>query len=66
MDDAIERVERMQRQVRLQALARLAFPWRFDGYPLSELAEPRAEEVEALVDELDHQCRQTILREEEL
>ena len=67
MDDAIERVERLQQQVRAQALARLAFPWRFEHYPLSALAEPAGEpEIEALAEELDLKCRQTILREEEL
>ncbi len=65
MDDPIERVERMQQQVRMQVLARLAFPWRFEPYPLEELADPRTEEVEVLVRELDHQCRQSILGEEE-
>jgi hypothetical protein len=40
MDDAIERVRRMTERVRDQAYARFAVPWRFEGYPLAELAEP--------------------------
>jgi hypothetical protein len=67
MDDAIERVERMRQRVRAQVWARLAWPWRFEGYPLAELAElPGNPEDEALVWELDFRYRQGFLREEEL
>ena len=67
MDDAIERVKQMRERVRDQALARLAFPWRFEGYELSDLAEPPGEaELEALMWELDLRHRQTIQREAEL
>ena len=67
MDDAIERVERMRQRVRAQVLARLAWPWRFESYPLADLAEPPGNpEVEALVWELDFRFRESFLREEEL
>ena len=67
MDDAIERVERMRERVRAQVLARLAYPWRFEAYPLADLAEPPGDpEAEALVWELDFEYRQGFLREEEL
>ena len=50
MDEAIERVERMRERVRAQVLARLACPWRFEGYPLADLADPPGDpEAEALV-----------------
>ncbi len=65
MDDPIDRVERMQQLVRGQMFARLAFPWRFEQYPLEELADPRTEAVETLVHELAHQYRQAILGEDE-
>ena len=67
MDDAIERVKQMRERVPDQVLARLAFPWRFEDYELSDLAEPPGEaELEALMWELDLRPRQTIQREEEL
>jgi hypothetical protein len=67
MDDAIERTERMRQRVRDQVLARLGWPWRFEEYPLAELAEPPNEaELEALMWELDLRHRETIQRPEEL
>ncbi len=67
MDDAIERVERMCDRVRHQVLARLAWPWRFEEYPLADLVEPPGEEeLEDLMWELDLRHRQTIQREEDL
>ena len=62
MDDttinaAIERTESIAGQVRRQFFARLAFPWRFEAYPLAELAEPpRDAEDGAWIDELDFSC----------
>jgi hypothetical protein len=71
MDDttitaAIERTDRIAAQVRTQFFARLAFPWRFEAYPLAELAAPpRDSEVEAWVDELDFHCLQALERDAE-
>ena len=59
MDDeaiktTIERTERIAGQVRGQFFARLTFPWRFEAYPLANLAEPaRDAELEAWIEELD-------------
>ena len=67
MDDAIERVRRMTERVRDQAYARFAFPWRFEGYPLPELAEPPTDaEIEAWMQELDFRYQRTIEGDEEL
>jgi hypothetical protein len=66
MDDAIERTERMRQRVRDQVLARLAWPWRFEEYPLAKLAEPPGEaELEVLMWELDLRDRETLQRAEE-
>jgi len=59
MDDttikaAIQRADSIAGQVHRQFFARLAFPWRFEAYPLGQLAEsPRDAEPEAWIDELD-------------
>ena len=61
MDDAIERTRRMAERVRDQAFARYAFPWRFEEYPLTELAEgPTDAELEAWMQELDFQYQRAI------
>ena len=59
MDDktikaAIEREDGIVGRVRGQFFARLAFPWRFEAYPLAEVMEPpRDAELEAWIEELD-------------
>jgi hypothetical protein len=59
MDDTtikavIGRTDRIAGQIRSQFFARLGFPWRFEAYPLGQLAEsPRDAEPEAWIDELD-------------
>jgi hypothetical protein len=64
---AIERTREMERQVRSQTAARLAFPWRFEQYPLADLADPRGEpELEPLMWELDRRHREGVARAEEL
>jgi hypothetical protein len=64
---AIERTRDMERRVRSQTAARLAFPWRFEEYPLADLADPRGEpELEQLMWELDWRHREGIARAEEL
>ena len=67
MDDAVARVERMRQQVRAQVLARLAWPWRFEGYELAELAEPQSDrqELDAFLWELDLRYREGFEREDE-
>ena len=61
MDDAIERTRRIADRVRDQACARYAFPWRFEAYPLIELAEaPTDAELEAWMQELDFRYQQAI------
>jgi hypothetical protein len=66
MDDtttkaAIERTERIAGQVRSQFFARLAFPWRFEAYPLAEVPElPPDADREAWIDELDFRCLQAL------
>jgi hypothetical protein len=66
MDGAIERFKRMAERVRDQAVARFAFPWRFEEYPLAELAEPPGDaELEASMDELDFRYQRAIEGEEE-
>ena len=66
MDDttikaAIERTERIAGQVRGQFFARLAFPWRFETYPLAEVAAPlRDAEREAWIEELDFRYLRTL------
>jgi hypothetical protein len=71
MDDttikaAIERTEPIAAQVPSQFFARLAFPWRFEAYPLAELAAPpRDTEVETWIDELDFRCLRALERDTE-
>jgi hypothetical protein len=64
---AIERTRDMERRVRDQTASRLAFPWRFDDYPLQHLAEPPGEaELEQLMWELDRRHREGVAADEEL
>jgi hypothetical protein len=64
---AIERTRDMERRVRNQTASRLAFPWRFDDYPLQHLAEPPGEaELEQLMWELDCRHREGVAGDEEL
>jgi hypothetical protein len=64
---AIEHTGCIAAQVRGQFFARLAFPWRFEAYPLAELAAPpRDSQVEAWIDELDFRCLQALERDTEL
>ena len=66
MDDAIERAKRMSERVRDQAFARFAFPWRFEEYPLADLAEPLSDaELEAWMQELDFRYQRAIEGDEE-
>ena len=66
MDDAIERTRRMAERVRDQAFARYAFPWRFEEYPLTELAEgPTDAELEAWMQELAFRHRRAIESDDE-
>ena len=66
MDDAIERTRRIADRVRDQALARFAFPWRFEEYPLIELAEPPTDaELEAWMQELDFRYQRAMEGDEE-
>jgi hypothetical protein len=61
MDDAIERTRRIADRLREQAVARYAFPWRFEAYPLIELAEsPTAAELQAWMHELGFRFQQAI------
>jgi hypothetical protein len=56
---ATERAHAIADRVRDQAFARYAFPWRFEEYPLTELAEgPTDAELEAWMHELEfrYQC----------
>ena len=64
MDEAIERTRRIAERVRDQAFARFAFPWRFDEYPLAELAEGPTE-LEAWMQELDFQYQRAIEGDDE-
>ena len=67
MDDAVERTKHMLERVRHQVLARLAFPWRFEEYPLAELAEPPTDaELEAWTQELDFRYQRAIEGDDEL
>jgi hypothetical protein len=53
--------------VRDQACARFAFPWRFEDYPLAELAGPPTDaELEAWMQELDFRYQQAIEGDEEM
>src|SRR5262249_39730454 len=55
---ATECVHEIARRVRTQMLERLAFPWRFEAYPLTDLVEaPRDTALEDLAWELDQQYR---------
>ncbi len=54
VDAAIARTRAIAGRVRDQFFARYAFPWRFEEYPLIELAEPPTDaEIEAWMQELD-------------
>ncbi len=67
MDDAIEGVRRMTERVRDQAYPRFAFPWRFEGYPLAERADPPTDaELEAWMQELEFRYQRAIEGDEEL
>jgi len=58
---AIQRADSIAGQVHRQFFARLAFPWRFEAYPLGQLAEsPRDAEPEAWIDELDFRYLQAL------
>jgi hypothetical protein len=62
---AIERAREIDRRVRDQVFARLAFPWRFeDGVELMPPLSPV--ELEALRWELDFRYRQTLQDESEI
>ena len=66
MDDAIDRVQRIAERVRDQVYARFAFPWRFEEYPLAELAEPLADaELETWMQELDFRYQRAIEGDDE-
>jgi hypothetical protein len=71
MDDttikvAIQRTDMIAGRVRSQFFARLAFPWRFEAYPLGALTEaPRDADREAWIDELDFHCLLTLERDAE-
>lgn len=56
---AIERADAIAGRVRDQFFLRYAFPWRFEEYPLTDLAEgPTDAELEAWMHELEfcYQC----------
>ena len=58
IDDAIARTDAIVQRVRAQVLARLAFPWPFETYPLAELAEaPGDTTLEDLAWELEERYR---------
>jgi hypothetical protein len=66
VDAAIERAHAIARRVRDQAYARFAFPWRFEEYPLAELAEPPTDaELEAWMQELDFRYQRAIEGDED-
>jgi len=66
VDAAIERAHEIPRRVRDQAYARFAFPWRFEEYPLAELAEPpTGAELEAWMQELDFRYQPVIEGDED-
>ena len=72
MDDkaieaAIQRAGEIARLVRTQMLARLAFPWRFEDYPLADLAgRPTDAELEAWIQALDFRYQRAIEGDEEI
>jgi hypothetical protein len=64
---AIERAREIDRRVRDQVLARLAFPWRFeDGQGIEPMPPLSVAEFEDLVWELDFRYRQTLQHESEI
>jgi hypothetical protein len=66
VDTAIARTRAIASRVRDQAFARYAFPWRFEEYPLVELAEPPTDaELEAWMQELDFRYQRAIEGEDE-
>ena len=63
----IERAREIDRRVRDQVFARLAFPWRFeDGHGIEPMPPLSAAELEALRWELDFRYRQTLQDESEI
>ncbi len=63
---AIERARAIAGRVRDQFFARYAFPWRFEEYPLIELAEgPTDAELEAWMHELDFRHQRAIEGDDE-
>ena len=61
VDAAIERARGIARRVRDQAFARFAFPWRFEEYPLTALAEgPTDAELEAWMNDLQFRYERAI------
>ncbi len=66
VDAAIERSHAIADRVRNQFFARYAFPWRFEEYPLTELAEgPTDAELEAWMQELDFRYQRAIEGDDE-
>lgn len=64
---AIERAREIDRRVRDQVFARLAFPWRFeDAQGTEPIPGLSAVELEALRWELDFRYRQTLQDESEI
>jgi len=58
IDDAIACTDTIVQRVRAQVFARLAVPWRFETYPLAELAEaPGDTTLEDLAWKLDERYR---------
>jgi hypothetical protein len=64
---AIERAREIDRRVRDQVFARLAFPWRFeDGQAMEPMPPLSPPELEALTWELDRRYRQPLQDESEI
>jgi len=67
VDETLARVQNMIARVRAQCFARLAFPWRFEEYPLADLADqPRDAALDHVVWEIDHRYHATVLGEEDV
>lgn len=65
-DNAVGRVRDMVARVRAQCFARLAFPWRFEDYPLAELADqPGDAELDHVCWEIDHRYRAAVLGDDD-
>jgi hypothetical protein len=63
---AIERADAIAGRVRDQFFLRYAFPWRFEEYPLTDLAEgPPDAELEAWMHELEFRYRRAIEGDDE-